>query len=195
VVEEPEKLPLQLAGAPTLSGAPVAGQQLTATAPAVTDENGPVQAVLSWSWQRDGLAVPGNGSTYALTAADAGHVITATVLAEAAGHTSASATSAGVRVAPAQQPDVIPGLAAKLKAKKQGKVKLTVSLTAQGASTDGIAVTVKKGSKTVGTGTVRGGRVVITLKKQKAGRATYTVTSAAASGVAAASVRVSGKVR
>jgi hypothetical protein len=98
-------------------------------------------------------------------------------------------------VATAQQPDVIPCLAAKLKAKKHGKVKLTVSLTAPGASTDGIAVTIKKGSKTVGSGIVRGGRVVITLKKQKPGRATYTVTSAAASGVAAASVRVSGKVR
>jgi hypothetical protein len=179
---------IRLSGAPTVSGTPTAGQRLTATPPAAS---GPASASFGYTWTRDGAPIAGaSAASYALTAADAGHSVGVTVTATAAGFESATASSPGVSVGAA-----VPSLSARFQAKRHGKVKLTISLTAPGLATDGVVVTVKKGAKTVGTGTVRGGRVVITLKRQPAKRTTYTLTSTAGAGLSPATVRVSGKVR
>lgn len=75
---------------PVVSGTPRVGARLTAAAGAWTPG-----AALAYQWRRDGAPVAGaTGASYALTAADAGTVVTVSVTGALAGYATASTTSA-----------------------------------------------------------------------------------------------------
>jgi len=79
------------ASVPTLSGAAVSGQKLTAT-PGTWS---PAPVTLAYKWQRDGVVIAGaTGSSYVLTAADAGKKITVTITGSKDWYATASKTSA-----------------------------------------------------------------------------------------------------
>jgi hypothetical protein len=83
-------------GSPTISGTPAVGSTLTATA----GNWSPTPALVGYQWLRDGQPITGaTGSTYAVTAADAGHQISVVVRASAPGIETASATSQTVSIA------------------------------------------------------------------------------------------------
>ncbi len=182
---------LHFTGPPAILGTATVGQRLTATVPGVAGPSGPVAATLGYAWKRDGVAVAGaTGASYALAPADAGHAISVSVTGSATGFKSAEAASQGVTVSAAT-----PTLHASLKAKGKRKVVITVLVTAAGLDTSG-PVTVTRGGKVVGRGTVHGGKLVITLKKQPARKkVTYVVSYGGGAGVAPAQVKISGKVR
>ena len=135
--------------------------------------------------------IPGaTGASYDLGPADAGHAVSVTVTGSATGYRSAESSSQGVRVAAAT-----PTLRASMKAKGKGRVTVTVQVGAAGLDTSG-PVTVSRGGKVVGRGTVRAGTLVLSLKHQKAARkVTYVVAYAGGAGVAPARAKVSGRVR
>ena len=189
VAQAPKEL--HFTGAPAVAGPATVGQRLTATAPGVAGPTGPVAATLGYLWKRDGVAVPGaTGASYGLGPADAGHAISVTVTGSAAGYKSAEASSQGVAVAAAQ-----PTLQATIKAKGKRKVTITVQVSAPGLDTSG-PITISRGGKVVGRGTVQGGKAVITLKKQPVKKkVTYVVSYGGGAGVAPAQVTVSGRVR
>ena len=97
---------------------------------------------------------------------------------------------AGAAVAAA--PPVVTGTA---KARGGGRVKLTVTV----GGVDGVEptgeVTVRRGAKVVGRGSLSGGVLVLTLKKQRPGRTTYTVSYAGAVGIETGTAKVKVKVR
>jgi hypothetical protein len=187
---------LKLSGNPTIGGTARVGERLTAVAPAVSGPDGPVNASIAYAWKRDGVAIPGaTTASYVASPADVGHAVAVTVTATAAGFQSASATSAPVSVSAAPDPGLTTAtVAGTFKAKKHGKVKLTVTVSAPGKSATG-EVTVSRGGKVVGRGTLLNGRVVVTLKKQPAKRLTYVLSYAGAPGIAPATATVSGKGR
>ena len=186
---------LRLAGNPTIGGTARVGERLTATPPAVSGPNGPVTATLAYAWKRDGVAIPGaTAASYVAAPADAGHAVAVTVTATAPGFQGASATSAPVTVAAAQSPVATSTVTASFKARKHGKVKLTITVTAPGVTPAG-EVTVTRAGKVVGRGSLVNGRVVVSLKKQPAKRLTYVLSYAGTQGIAPATGKVSGKGR
>jgi hypothetical protein len=94
---------------PTLGGSPAVGQSLTCDPGTWRG-----QPTFVFAWLRDGVAVPGSGPTYAVTAADAGHALQCSVSGgNAAGATSAvSGPQAVPPVAPAP-PISVPGNSAR----------------------------------------------------------------------------------
>ena len=79
------------ASVPTVSGAAVSGQKLTAASGTWS----PAPVTLAYTWQRDGVVIAGaTGSSYMLTPADAGKKITVTVTGSKDWYVTASKTSA-----------------------------------------------------------------------------------------------------
>lgn len=102
-----------LSAAPQVTGTPIAGQTLTATAGSWT--NGPVS--YTYEWLRDGIALPGatevtaaTQATYAVEAADAGHEIAVRVVAGNAKGAGAPATSTARRIAAVPASTAVPGV-------------------------------------------------------------------------------------
>lgn len=179
--------PLTADGPVRVSGTPKVGQRLSATAPGVRGATTADPYTTRIEWLRDG-AVVGTGATYAVTAADAGHKLTARLVAAGAAYETLTVASDAVTAAKAT-----PALAVKAKAKR-GQVRLSLTATAPGTSADG-KVVVKRGKKVVGKGTLRNGKLTLTLKKQKPGKVSYVVTYAGNAGVAPAKATVKVRVR
>jgi hypothetical protein len=194
---------LTVAGAPTVSGSPQVGRQLTTTVPTFTPA-GPAAATpfeVAVEWLRDGTAV-GTGSTYRLTAADAGHRMTARVIASGAGFETArvdSAASGVVVAAPGGGPGQQPGTVAsktrlKLKALGKGRVRATITVVAGRVQPNG-TVTIRRGAGKARTVTLKNGRAVVVLKKQRKGSAVYTVSFAGTTAVSASKAKARTRVR
>ncbi|MFF8187210.1 beta strand repeat-containing protein [Microbacterium sp. NPDC016588] len=80
---------------PKISGTPVVGEKLTATAGTWT----PAPVTLAYQWQRDGVAIAGaTATTYTTVAADKGKTLTVQVTGTKAGYATVTATSIGQRV-------------------------------------------------------------------------------------------------
>lgn len=178
--------------APSVAGAAVVGQRLTASLAPVTAEGaGPLAPYASSvEWLRDGQPIPGaTAATYVPSAADAGRAISVRQTLSGAGYETAVRASAPVRVAAAT-----PSVTAAARSPKARTVRITVTVAAPGLAPDG-TVTVHRGARKVGTAVVRAGTVTLTLKRQRPGRARYTVQYAGGPGVAAGSATAVVKVR
>ena len=152
--------------APTISGRSEVGQTLTAT-PGTWSVH--TRTTFTTTWLRDGVPV-GTGSSYLVTAADAGGSLRVRVTA-ANGPTAGEAFSAARTVS-----GLAPVVALRGKSPKRAKVRLTVVVSAPGLAPTG-TLTVKRGAKVVKSGVVLvDGRAVITLKRQPAGHRRYTVS-------------------
>jgi len=94
--EDPEPAPAEFTSAPgaRVTGTYAVGRTLVATTSPWTPE-----ASFSYEWLRDGRVVGGNQTTYRLTAADEGRVLSIRVTGSADDVTTRSVTTAGRRVA------------------------------------------------------------------------------------------------
>lgn len=189
---------LDVAGVPTVSGVLRAGSVLAAQAPTVREpvENRPGDpAAIAYQWLRGGTPIAGATQvTYRLSAEDVGRQVTVRITATrppAEGYEPVVLTSSpGPAVVKAT-----PEVTGKAKAKGKRKVKLTVAVSVPGLDPSA-PVTVKRGSKVVGKGTMTSaGRLVLVLKRQPKGKVTWTVLYAGSGGVEARTIRVSAKVR
>lgn len=80
---------------PTVTGTPLVGGVLTVA----TGEWSPVPDTTTYQWKRNGVSIPGaTGSTYRLTASDAGKSITVSVTASKSGYVTTSTTSAAKKI-------------------------------------------------------------------------------------------------
>ncbi len=85
-------------GAPAIAGVAEPGRTLTCEQPVVDSPDGPATTTLAWL--RDGV-LAGDGPTYAVASADAGHALSCRITAtNAAGGTSATSASANVPAPP-----------------------------------------------------------------------------------------------
>lgn len=179
------------AATPTISGIPKVGSRLTAKPGSWTSGT-----TFAYQWKRGGTAISGaTKSSYKLVAADAGKKITVTVTGTKSGYTKLVKTSSSKTVA-----KVAPKVTAKLaktSVKKTAKAKLTVTAKATGFAKSKLTgtVTVKDGTKKVGSGKLKNGKATITLKKiTKTGTHKLTVSYAGTSQVAAKKTTVTLKV-
>jgi hypothetical protein len=170
--------------APSITGRPLVGQRLLASTG--TWENDPD---LDVQWLRDGVVI-GTGTSHVVTSADAGKRLSVRVLA-ATWSLTGQATSASTAVV--KYGSTVSATATYKK--KAKKVTLTLTVRVPGLARPGGSVTVTDGRKKVGSASVRGSSVVLTLKKQKKGRHTYAVAYSGTGTVAAASTKVGVKVR
>ncbi|XBB68420.1 hypothetical protein ABFU82_03655 [Nocardioides sp. WV_118_6] len=167
---------LTVSGAPRIAGTARVGATLTATpgtyAPAATG--------LSRQWLRDGVPIAGaTGTTYRLTAADAGHRVVVRETGARAGW--ADVTSASTATAPVARAVATGRVGATV---RKRTVRLRVALTAPGVVPTGV-VTVRRGGTAVrGTWTLRNGAAEIVLRKQPHGTQRYALTYAGDHGVA-----------
>lgn len=168
---------------PTLTGGRAVGDRLSVAA-SVVDDSGlaPLTPVTtSVQWLRDGVAIPGaTAASYQLTAADAGRQVAARLTGSAPAYDTTTASSAAVAVS------ALPAtVRAQSSSPRSRTVRLVVTVTAPGVAPSG-TVTVRRGTTKVGTATLRSGRATLVLKRQKPGKARYTVTYGGGSGAAAA---------
>jgi hypothetical protein len=189
---------LDVTGVPTVSGVMRAGSVLTAQPPTVREpvENRPGDpASVAYQWLRGGTPIAGaTQATYRLSAEDVGRQVTVRITATrppAEGYEPVVLTSSpGPAVVKAT-----PEVTGKAKAKGKRKVKLTVAVSVPGLDPSA-PVTVKRGSKVVGKGTMTSaGQLVLILKRQPKGKVSWTVLYAGSQGVEARTFRVSAKVR
>lgn len=84
-------------GAPTVSGSGQVGSTLTATTGSWT----PARTTVALQWLRNGSAIEGaTGTTYAVTASDAGAAVSVRATASRSGSTPATVTSSAITIAP-----------------------------------------------------------------------------------------------
>lgn len=189
-------LDLEVSGSTGIQGSMRVGSVLTAV-PATIREPLPSlapgeSAALSYRWLRDGRPIAGaTASTYRVQAADAGHRLAVAVTGTAVGYEPATSTSpAGGVVQKA-----VPVVRGRLQALGGGKARLTVTVSVPGIAPTG-KVTVKRGRTVVAKNVVlRGGRAVITLRKQPKGRVAYVVQYGGAPGIAPTKVTIRGRIR
>ncbi len=98
---------LSVTPAPTVAGAPRAGEVLTASAGVW----GPAPVALGYQWRRSGVAIAGaTAATYTLTAADRGKAITVAVTGSKVGFTAVVKTSAALTIERAFTAAAVPRL-------------------------------------------------------------------------------------
>lgn len=181
---------LKALAAPTIAGRPVVGQRLTATTGTWEDDPD-----LDVQWLRDGALV-GTGTSYVATPADAGKRLSVRVLAASWQRTgqAVSAQTAVVKFSSS-----VTGSAKATKSRKSKQSKKTVTLTATvhvtGLAAPGGSVAVFEGRKRVGTASLKGSTAVLTLKKQKKGKHTYSVAYSGGAKVVASSTVVTVTVK
>ncbi|GAA3525312.1 hypothetical protein GCM10022263_12500 [Nocardioides daeguensis] len=210
-----EPLPVPLAPMPdvvadvAVSGEGRVGQTLTAgyqRRPSLAAS----APTLTVRWTRDGVEIPGaTGTTYAVSAADQGHRLSAFVRAEWEGYVTTDFPAAnGIDVAPA--PGGGPGkpggpttdqgdrasasVTARGKALSHRRVRLRIRVVAGPLPADG-EVVVRRGRAVVATGYVRAGRIVLTLRRQPVGKARYRVRYLGSASVAPAETVLRVRVR
>jgi 5-hydroxyisourate hydrolase-like protein (transthyretin family) len=170
---------------PSVGGAPTVGSTLTADQGQWGPASSPVS--LSRQWLRDGEPIDGaTGRNYALVQDDVGARIAVQVKGVQEGLLSRSKTSAPtaqVTAAPAVTPPVVQPTAPPVLAKASVKViakgarkkaSLTITVKASGVTPTG-RVTIRLGSRTLKTVTLKGGKATVTLTKQKKGKRTYKI--------------------
>jgi hypothetical protein len=170
---------------PSVGGAPTVGSTLTADQGQWGPASSPVS--LSRQWLRDGEPIDGaTGRNYALVQDDVGARIAVQVKGVQEGLLSRSKTSAPtaqVTAAPAVTPPVVQPTAPPVLAKASVKViakgarkkaSLTITVKASGVTPTG-RVTIRLGSRTLKTATLKGGKATVTLTKQKKGKRTYKI--------------------
>ncbi len=164
---------------PTLTGTARVGRVLTAGPGSWS----PSSATLTYQWLRNGSPIAGARSrTYTLARADVNRSISVRVTGTAPGHTATSKTSAARKVLAATSSTTV-----STKGARRAAI-FTIRVTATGVTATG-KVTVKLGGRTLKTGTLSNGRVVVKATKLAKGRRTFTVAYAGGNGVAASSVR------
>ena len=186
---------LEVSGSVHVSGTSRVGSTLIAQPPSITvplPSRASAGVTIAYQWLRDGNPVTGaTAATYLLGPADAGRRMSVLVTGSAPGYETERRTSApGVPVAAAT-----PALTAKAKALRKQRVRVTVQVGGVNGVVPAGTVTVNRGAKRVGSGTLTDGALVLTLKKQRPGKVTYTVTYAGTAGIEAATVTVKVRVR
>ncbi|WP_278255527.1 hypothetical protein [Nocardioides convexus] len=112
----------------------------------------PAPDAVTYQWFADGTAISGaTDASYTLTAAEVGKTITVVATATAAGFTAKDATSEATAAVAKATPVVTAGNATMTYGKT---VTVPVFVTAAGASTAGGTVTLRIGTKVLGTATV-----------------------------------------
>ncbi len=172
-------------GTVTVTGTPRLGQTLTANEGTWT----PTGVSFEYQWIRGSTVIVGATSkTYVTVVADLGQTLKVKVTGTKSGYTSANATSAAtaaVKVAPSMS---VSGKGAKKKA------TLTITVKATGVVPTG-RVTIKLGSKTLKTVTLKSGKASVTLTKQKKGNRKYTIIYGGDAKVLAKTVTKTVKVK
>ncbi|HEY4277056.1 MAG TPA: hypothetical protein VGM91_02490 [Conexibacter sp.] len=151
-------LSAQQPGTVSISGTAAVGATLTATPAGWAALADP-----SYQWLRGGVEIPGaTGSTYTVTAADAGQTLAVRMTESPEWYSTASATSAAVTVPAPVTSATPPATATKAPTKtaapkvsstsyRSGSVRLKLKVAAKGTVT--IKVTAKSGKKTITLGT------------------------------------------
>jgi hypothetical protein len=177
---------LRARSAPAISGAPVVGRRLTASPGRWNLSAG---TTFTTTWLRGGTVV-GTGTSYVVTAADAGARLTARVRASAPGDaggftgTATTAPSATVRHASTTR----------LGGKAAGRT-VTLDVVVTSAAKPAGTVVVRDGSKVVGRIPLKSGRGSLVLRKQRLGKHRYTASYAGSGTVAASAATVTVAVR
>ena len=187
---------------PTITGVARIGETLTA-GPGELD---PTPSSVTYRWLRDGTPIAGaTTSTYRVVAADATHRIRAEITAKRDGFADRVVLTAATAAVPAppgtggtKGPGVPGGaaktagtVAAKVKALKKRKARVTVTVTAGGRPVSGGTVTVRNRAKVLASGVkVAAGRAVVTVKKLPKGKKVrLSVRYSGSADVTAASTR------
>jgi hypothetical protein len=176
--------------APAISGTPVVGRRLTASA-GTWDVTG---VATSHQWLRNGSPIAGaTAATYALTPADAGAKVSVRVTAAKAGYDNGSATSPSVNVAKASTSTTV---SAKPKRVKVGKkVTVRVSVKATGISPAGTVTVRRDGQVVAARVALRSGNAVVKVAIRGKGRHTISVAYNPGAGFTASSGQASVTAR
>lgn len=142
------------AGTVSISGTAQVGSTLTAD----VDGFDPAVTGLAYVWSRDNapITVDGDGSTYLVTPADAGHTLTVTVVGHADGYADTVPVTSVATTAVANGTDLVTGAVTLHGATAAGRIKAGQRLTAQVTGWDPRATLAYQwtvAGKTVGTGT------------------------------------------
>jgi hypothetical protein len=194
--------------APSVQGSPQVSQIVTFD----PGEWSADSVVVGHEWLVDGTPA-GTGPTYAVREEDAGHLLAVRVTRmtdfACCSPVTGTATSASVQVPPptVPTPTVPPPPPSQGPEPRASSVEVTahvrrhaprvtlkVTVTAEGAPVSGV-VTLREGSRTLGTGTVQDGKLVLRLRGAKSGRHTYTIAYAGADGVLPSTATVRVRVR
>lgn len=188
---------------PTVEGDAVVGGVLTGRPGTWVPEQESEYFRLSFQWLRDGATIPGATTlSYPLGAADSGRQISLRVTGDGYGYFRqtlvSTSTPSTVRPRPIVQPPapapapVASVIRARGKSGGKGTASLTIRVTPARAAT----VTILDGRKVLKRGLrLKNGAVVVKLKKLKKGRHTFTIRCPARSDAAAATARVTLRVR
>ncbi len=152
-------------GTVTVSGTARPGQTLTANEGTWT----PAGVTFEYQWIRGATDIAGATSkTYVPVTADLGQTLKVRVTGTKSGYTSVSATSVATAVVKAVSTVSVSAKGAKKKA------TFTITVKATGVTPTG-KITIKLGSKTLKSGTLKSGKVTLSVTKQKKGNRKYTI--------------------
>ena len=173
---------------PSISGTATVGQTLTGN----QGSWAPEPVTKAPRWLRNGQATGTTGTSYTLTAADQGAIVTLEVTGTKVGYLPLVKTSApttpvaaapvvvGPPAPPAAQPPAIAKVNPTIKVVGKGakkKATLTITVRAPGVTPTG-RITIKLGNKKLKTVTLKGGKAKVVLTKQKKGKKAYKVSYA-----------------
>ena len=154
---------LQNVGAPVISGSATVGSSLSVT----TGTWAPGASEHKYQWLRQGAPIPGaTGSSYALTAQDAGRDLSVTVLASARGFGQGAATTAAVAVARLKSTVTGALKADRVKVGKRAVLGVTVSVPHLTSPT-GVVQVLDKGKKIAQLTLAPASKGVVTVRLPK----------------------------
>lgn len=155
---------------PTIAGRPRLGQSLTLDPGSVVPE-ATGQETTTVQWLRGGVAIPGaTGTTYAVTAADLGSALSATVTHTRAGYTDLTGTT--VPTAPARS---VATLALRARRPVSGDLRVTGTVTAPEVVPPAGSVQLKRRNRVLATAALVNGAFDIELDGNRAGQRRYRV--------------------
>lgn len=165
---------------PSVGGAAVAGQTLTARPPRTS-----VGTRITYQWLRAGAPIPGaTGIGYRLGAADVGRRISVRAVAQRDGWHPAGARSPPTPAVAKARPKV------RAKARsRRGRTLVTVRVGVPGLAMSAAKVVVRAGKKVVARGTLARGKAILAVRKRTSGRLVVTVSPTAVTSAATAKAR------